>query len=723
MTRQEAIVVLRSKVRDYLSFLGIDPSKNFRCLNPEHNDTNPSMSLNPKGEQCHCFSCGVNYDIFDLIRINENVDFNEALKIAASRYGIQLENDVSYQKENRVKNQNTFSSNGSKKNVESNKSVSEIVDYKNYFEECAKRFDNNRICVDYLLNRGITVGTAKRFNIGFDPEWRSPAAVRKGKNVPPTQRLIIPTSDNSYLARAINPNVDSKFAKMKEGSSSFFNIEALNQNEPVFVVEGEIDAMSICQTGANAIGLGSLSNVDSFLKVLEKKNFTSTVAFYLDNDERGNAKLQELKKKYEEDSNLKYLCLWIPDSSMVQAFFNDKKDANEALVSNPTYFQEAVSSVYSQLLHFENIHKEKIRKSLESESAMTVSQILKNNYKKVGRKFFSTGFENLDEVLGGGFSVGLYTVGAISSLGKTTLCIQMADYQASQGNDVLIFSLEMSASELVAKSASRLSVSVSEKLGCQRTYAKSANDFLILSNQKNFNERDDQVIFESLNEYDKYSNKIHIYEGETKDLSFKDVESKIRNYVKSGLHPIVVIDYLQLLALSGDDEFMRLSDKQKIDKIVMDLKKLSRELELTIIAISSFNRESYTTPVAMSAFKESGNIEYTSSVVIALQYFGMDFMTDLDGKSETADSRKVRVQKILDYVNEMGRKCEPFKVEAKVLKNRFGTKGSAVLDFIPKFNIFSVPKDFKPKQQGVVPKEMQNQFQNSPNVTNWEDMP
>ena len=69
---------------------------------------------------------------------------------------------------------------------------------------------------------------------------------------------------------------------------------------------------------------------------------------------------------------------------------------------------------------------------------------------------WATGFTELDELLDGGFLGGnLILLGAISSLGKTTFALQIAENIASAGKDVLIFSLEMSKNELNAKSISR----------------------------------------------------------------------------------------------------------------------------------------------------------------------------------------------------------------------------------------------------------------------------
>ena len=51
------------------------------------------------------------------------------------------------------------------------------------------------------------------------------------------------------------------------------------------------------------------------------------------------------------------------------------------------------------------------------------------------------------------------------------------------------------------------------------------------------------------------------------------------------------------------------TDKQNLDRIVCALKKLSRQHSLTILAISSFNRENYNLEVSMNAFKDPRELE------------------------------------------------------------------------------------------------------------------
>ena len=56
----------KAKLKEYLESKGYDLSKAFRCLNPEHKDENPSMRYDAKRCKVHCFSCGVDYDFYDV---------------------------------------------------------------------------------------------------------------------------------------------------------------------------------------------------------------------------------------------------------------------------------------------------------------------------------------------------------------------------------------------------------------------------------------------------------------------------------------------------------------------------------------------------------------------------------------------------------------------------------------------------------------------------------
>ena len=92
--------------------------------------------------------------------------------------------------------------------------------------------------------------------------------------------------------------------------------------------------------------------------------------------------------------------------------------------------------------------------------------------------------------------------------------------------------------------------------------------------------------------------------------------------------PVVLVDYLQLLAPYND----RATDKQNTDRAVLELKRISRDYKIPVIAISSLNRANYNTPISLEAFKESGGVEYSSDVVIGLQLQGVG------GKGKSQDN-------------------------------------------------------------------------------------
>jgi len=142
------------------------------------------------------------------------------------------------------------------------------------------------------------------------------------------------------------------------------------------------------------------------------------------------------------------------------------------------------------------------------------------------------------------------------------------------------------------------------------------------------------------------------------------------------------VDYLQILA-PYSEEYIKASDKQNTDKNVVELKRIGRDFKTTIIGISSFNRDNYTAPVNLSGFKESGAIEYSSDVLIGLQFLGMDYE-----EGETDKQRDKRIRELRKEQDAKGRAGQAQTIQLKVLKNRYGCKGDVILSFYPMFNYF-----------------------------------
>ena len=64
---------LRPHILDYLYDRGINPAKRFHCLNPAHLDRNPSMGYDSKRYKVHCFACQADYDLFDLLMLDNHL--------------------------------------------------------------------------------------------------------------------------------------------------------------------------------------------------------------------------------------------------------------------------------------------------------------------------------------------------------------------------------------------------------------------------------------------------------------------------------------------------------------------------------------------------------------------------------------------------------------------------------------------------------------------------
>ena len=290
----------------------------------------------------------------------------------------------------------------------------------------------------------------------------------------------------------------------------------------------------------------------------------------------------------------------------------------------------------------------------------------------------STGFEQLDSLLDGGLFPGLYSLGAISSLGKTSLALQIGDNIAKSGQGVLIFSLEMSRFELMAKTISRESLMRDIAENHSTRNAQTTRGIL----RANFrgNPTAEGIIKAALKDYEQWGENLTIIEG-IGNVGVEHVKSELESYMagNNGRAPVVVIDYLQILSPVSD----RLSDKQAVDRNITELKRLSRDYQIPVIGISSFNRENYNSPVSMTSFKESGAVEYSSDVLIGLQYEGADYR---DGEKES--ERQARIRMLIERVKAEASAGNPVPIELKILKNRNGRIGRVKLEFTPMFNYF-----------------------------------
>ena len=218
-----------------------------------------------------------------------------------------------------------------------------------------------------------------------------------------------------------------------------------------------------------------------------------------------------------------------------------------------------------------------------------------------------TGFPNLDKEAGGIYP-GLYVLGAISSLGKTTLIHQIADQMAGAGEHVLFFSLEQSRFEMASKSLARITA--------YRNNREAVSSLDIRRGQLLMQQEAQKVYVKQI------APRMSIIEGNFNcNISF--IGDYVARYIKkNGRKPVVIIDYLQILDGMDDQEQ---NTRDIVDTNVRELKRMSRKPRYTSYRYFSLNRNNYLTPVDFESFKESGGIEYTADVIWGLQ---LSVMTD-----------------------------------------------------------------------------------------------
>ena len=126
--------------------------RNLLGLCPFHSEKTPSFTVYPENGSYYCFGCGTGGDVITFIRQVENLEYVEALKFLAARAGLTVPIDAAEDREARLKS----------RVLEINRETAR------FFHECLVS-DVGKKALDYLLSRGLTKKTIKRFGLGYSP--------------------------------------------------------------------------------------------------------------------------------------------------------------------------------------------------------------------------------------------------------------------------------------------------------------------------------------------------------------------------------------------------------------------------------------------------------------------------------------------------------------------------------------------------------------------------
>lgn len=278
----------------------------------------------------YCHKCRTLGDIFTLYELEHGVNFNTALRALAEQLGTSVE---------------PHSTKPARKcppapsPVQSGSAPKDLSDY---FAACRARL-HDPAAVSFLSARGLSIETAETYGLGFDSN-ADPAGSHRY-----CARIIIPTNRFHYVARAIDPRIQSTYRMLnnKGATPDLFNRQALYTpgDEPVFVTEGAFDALSIIEAGGSAIALNSAYNGRLLLTALQERPTNHPLLLCLDNDETGLVACANLSEQLHDlDADFRDVCI---------AVCGETKDPNEAFQADKPRFIESVQGLKAEKMRRE----------------------------------------------------------------------------------------------------------------------------------------------------------------------------------------------------------------------------------------------------------------------------------------------------------------------------------------------------------------------------------
>ena len=362
--------------------------------------------------------------------------------------------------------------------------------------------------------------------------------------------------------------------------------------------------------------------------------------------------LRDCSDKVVALASIEFYINIVKDNSNLRNLLNAIGDIRDS------YINEEIESIQEFIRQAENKIRDVTKKNrissfkpIETFAGEAVIQI--DNQKNSGDGFttgITSGFENINKFTNG-FQRGEVTiVGARTSVGKTSLALNMAYKAARKGTTVAIFELEMTGESLA-----------------KRMIAMASNVSLSKIMTGNLTDIDRVKIYATSKEV--MSLPIFIDDGPN---SLMDIENKCRQLMEK--HPelgLVVVDHMSIVKVVGGKKSDSRVDEMR--KISQGLHAMAKDLDVAVLAVAQLNRDSVKGEVKrpkMVDIKESGAIEQDADVILLL-YDPLYENNKLKKQSSMPDDVR--------------------HIEVIVAKQRNGNTGIADLIFYKQFSRFEIP--------------------------------
>jgi replicative DNA helicase len=389
----------------------------------------------------------------------------------------------------------------------------------------------------------------------------------------------------------------------------------------------------------------------------------------------GGAKyIASLSSRVNSAANIEYHAMAIAQSAIKREMISVANEIlDEGFANNFDIFDLLNKTEQS----FFAISEKNIRKNYLDANTIMRNTIDELEHKKEsnvdGLTGIASGFSDLDRLTGGWQKTELTIIAARPGMGKTAFVVSsMRNAAVDHDIPIAIFSLEMSATQLMLRMISAEAEIDSEKL---RKGTLQGHEW------------------EQLHHRITKLSQSNIFIDDTPALSILELRAKCRRLKAQHNIQMVIIDYLQLM--TGDDgSGVSSSREQEIAAISRSLKNLAKELEVPVLALSQLSRAVETRGgdkrPQLSDLRESGSIEQDADMVMFLY--------------------RPEYYKITE--DELGNSTEGIG-EVIIAKNRAGTIENIKLQFIGKFTKFANLGEYSGQSASTMNASFQNFSQNN----------
>lgn len=272
-----------------------------------HAEKSGSFTVFAKDQGWKCFGCGKTGDIFSFIQELDKITFKEAVEKVKLFVGggTKWEQD--------------------KAQVEAVfKPVMPDKTYITFSMDQYSIFENNLVKskegIEWLAGRGISLETAQRLHVGFTQDVKGKSGP-DNKDINDKGWIVFPCiEDGKVVSIKYRSIIRKVFCKQPQMRTSLFNTPTIDIFEPVYLVEGECDALALEEAGFKAVSLASAS---SYPTPEQKDQLMQATSVFLSGDMDGAVGEEVMGKLWNDLEERTFMLKW-PGIA---------KDANEFLLS------------------------------------------------------------------------------------------------------------------------------------------------------------------------------------------------------------------------------------------------------------------------------------------------------------------------------------------------------------------------------------------------------